>query len=83
MKDNLGLILSDLHTLIGVACTEAMVNPLAVGNASFKYQKIFGEAEFFAGGILNIQVGGAKAPKNSQDNAYVSCSDETGEIAVC
>lgn len=49
-----------------------MVTPVAVGNATFQYQKIFGEAEFFAGGVLNLDVGGAKAPKNSQDNAYVS-----------
>ncbi|KAJ9125422.1 hypothetical protein QFC22_000383 [Naganishia vaughanmartiniae] len=54
-----------------VANTSAMVRPKEIPNASFTYQKIFGEDEFFAAGILRIEVGGCKAPKNSRDNAYV------------
>lgn len=49
-----------------------MVRPKEIPNATFTYQKIFGEDEFFAAGILRIEVGGCKAPKNSRDNAYVS-----------
>ena len=56
----------------GVANTSAMVRPKEIPNATFTYQKIFGEDEFFAAGILRIEVGGCKAPKNSRDNAYVS-----------
>lgn len=48
-----------------------MVRPKEIPNATFTYQKIFGEDEFFAAGILRIEVGGCKAPKNSRDNAYV------------
>jgi centromere protein C len=51
-----------------------MVRPKEIPNATFTYQKIFGEDEFFAAGILRIEVGGCKAPKNSRDNAYVSWS---------
>ncbi|KAI5450811.1 mitotic fidelity of chromosome transmission- protein [Naganishia albida] len=54
-----------------VANTSAMVRPKEIPNATFTYQKIFGEDEFFAAGILRIEVGGCKAPKNSRDNAYV------------
>ncbi|KAJ9109761.1 hypothetical protein QFC19_001991 [Naganishia cerealis] len=35
-----------------------MVRPKEIPNASFTYQKIFGEDEFFAAGILRIEVGG-------------------------
>jgi centromere protein C len=41
----------------------------------FRYQKIFGEEEFFAAGVLHIPVGIAKEAKNSRDNAYVSPSN--------
>ncbi|KAJ9109080.1 hypothetical protein QFC21_000408 [Naganishia friedmannii] len=39
-----------------VANTSAMVRPKEIPNASFTYQKIFGEDEFFAAGILRIEV---------------------------
>jgi hypothetical protein len=56
----------------GIACTKKMVKVKDIENATFTYQKIFGEDEFFAAGVLNIQVNGEKAPKNSRDNVYVS-----------
>lgn len=60
------------HT--GVACTENNLAPTGLDTASFKYQKVFGEDEFFAAGVLYVEVGGCKTPKNSKDNAYVSYS---------
>lgn len=55
-----------------IACTQDQVRTKDIPNATFSYQKIFGEDEFFAAGVLNIQVKGEKASKNSRDNAYVS-----------
>lgn len=48
-----------------------MVRVKAIKNANFGYQKIFGEEEFFAAGVLHIPVKAEKASKNSRDNAYV------------
>ncbi|KAH8090379.1 Mif2/CENP-C like-domain-containing protein [Filobasidium floriforme] len=53
-----------------IACTKAMVRVKAIKNANFGYQKIFGEEEFFAAGVLHIPVKAEKASKNSRDNAY-------------
>jgi len=43
-----------------------------MSHGTFGYQKIFGEEEFFAAGLLHIPVGAQKSAKNSRDNAYVS-----------
>lgn len=60
---------------LGLACPKSLYKPRDIPDATFKYQKILGEGEFFAGGILNLDKGGGeKAPKSSKDNAYVSAS---------
>ena len=58
-----------------------------MSHGAFGYQKIFGEEEFFAAGLVHIPVGAQKSAKNSRDNAYVSwqCIWEVGTelIVVC
>lgn len=56
-----------------------MLQPKLVLGSNFTYQKVFGEDEFFAAGVLNIQVGGSKPSKPSRDNAYVSTISNAGE----
>ena len=38
---------------------------------SFKYQKVFGEDQFMAAGVVFVPVGGEKPGKDSRDNSYV------------
>ncbi|WWC58374.1 uncharacterized protein I303_100914 [Kwoniella dejecticola CBS 10117] len=58
-----------------IAYTKAMVSPKAQKSKDesqvFRYQKIFGEGNFMAAGVVHIGVGKSKAPKPSKDNAYV------------
>lgn len=48
-----------------------MVDPKTPAGADYSFQKIFMDADFVAGGVLNIPVGGKKPPKGSKDNTYV------------
>ncbi|EJU05158.1 hypothetical protein DACRYDRAFT_74294 [Dacryopinax primogenitus] len=54
-----------------VAFTQSMVQPREAANARFKFQKIFGDGEFLAAGMLSIPVGETKPAKSSKDNSYV------------
>ncbi|KAH7107638.1 Mif2/CENP-C like-domain-containing protein [Auriculariales sp. MPI-PUGE-AT-0066] len=54
-----------------VAVTKHMVQTKAAERDDFRFQKMFGEAEFFAAGQLYIPVGKKKPVKPSRDNAYV------------
>ncbi|EIN07013.1 hypothetical protein PUNSTDRAFT_135711 [Punctularia strigosozonata HHB-11173 SS5] len=54
-----------------IAFTAKMVQPRASENATFLYQKIFGDGEFIAAGELILPVGGEKPSKNSKDNTYI------------
>jgi centromere protein C len=42
-----------------------------VSGSEFKYQKVFGEDQFIASGVVYIPVGGSKPSKQSKDNSYV------------
>ena len=64
-------ILTDME-LLGLAFPRAMLTPKEVEGANFKYQKVFGEDQFIAGGVVYIPVGSDKPGKFSKDNAYVS-----------
>jgi len=61
-----------MHDDAGVAFTAAMVTPYQSFGQQFAYEKIFGDEDSFASGILNIQVGGEKPAKPTKDNTYVS-----------
>jgi centromere protein C len=37
----------------------------------FRYQKVFGEDQFIASGVVYIPVGSSKPAKQSKDNSYV------------
>jgi hypothetical protein len=69
--DSSGLIALNSFMKTGVACTADMVKVKPINPGEFGYQKIFGEEEFFAAGLLHIPVGAQKGAKNSRDNAYV------------
>ncbi len=65
----------------GIAYPRCKLEPKDVRGAEFKYQKVFGEDQFIAGGVLYLPIGGSKPPKYSKDNSYVSAGhlrDETG-----
>ncbi|WVN87138.1 uncharacterized protein L203_102314 [Cryptococcus depauperatus CBS 7841] len=54
-----------------IACPEKLIVPKWVQKKSFKYQKVFGEGQFFASGAVHIPVGKKKNTKQSKDNVYV------------
>ncbi|WVF65985.1 hypothetical protein IAT40_000723 [Kwoniella sp. CBS 6097] len=54
-----------------VACAKAMLEPRPVSKGAYQYQKVFGEGQFMAAGVVYIPVGSSKATKPSKDNAYV------------
>ena len=54
-----------------VAFTGAMVNPKLTAREDFMFQKIFGDADFFAAGQLHIPPGKKKPVKITGDNTYV------------
>ncbi|WWC66750.1 uncharacterized protein I206_100655 [Kwoniella pini CBS 10737] len=58
-----------------IACPKSMLKPkdqkTKDESQTFRYQKIFGEGNFMAAGVVHIGVGKSKAPKPSKDNAYV------------
>ena len=56
----------------GVAFPKSRLDPKPVTGSDFKYQKVFGEDQFIAAGVVYIPVGGSKPSKQSKDNSYVS-----------
>lgn len=60
---------------IGVAFPKTRLDPKPVAGSDFKYQKVFGEDQFIASGVVFIPVGGSKPSKQSKDNSYVSRGD--------
>ncbi|KZO90505.1 hypothetical protein CALVIDRAFT_590752 [Calocera viscosa TUFC12733] len=54
-----------------IAFTQSMIEPREAANARFKFQKIFGDGEFLAAGMLSVPVGETKPAKSSKDNSYV------------
>lgn len=55
----------------GIAFTKKMIDPRPTHDNSFMFQKIYTELDYFAGGILQIPVGGEKPQKPAKDNSYV------------
>lgn len=49
-----------------------MIQPKPVSSGDFKYQKVFGEDQFHASGMVYIPVRSLKPAKQSKDNSYVS-----------
>ncbi|EIW66523.1 hypothetical protein M231_02297 [Tremella mesenterica] len=45
--------------------------PSETPGGHFLYQKVFGEEQFIAAGVIYIPVGGIKPGKHSKDNAYI------------
>ncbi|ORX35333.1 Mif2/CENP-C like-domain-containing protein [Kockovaella imperatae] len=54
-----------------IAYPRHRLEPQPVAGGTFKYQKVFGEDLFIAGGVLYVPVGGMKPGKFSKDNAYI------------
>jgi centromere protein C len=63
-------------------CTDSMITTVLavpadmvefkdVPGAPFKFQKIFGDSDFIAAGMVSIPVGGQKPSKPTKDNTYV------------
>jgi centromere protein C len=48
-----------------------MIRPNAVARGAYKFEKIFSDGEYMAGGILEIPVGSKKPIKPARDNSYV------------
>ena len=63
------LVNNNIH--VDVAFTTQMMNPKPAAKENFKFQKIFGEADFTAAGQLLIPPGGKKPTKRTNDNAFV------------
>lgn len=56
---------------IGIAFPGARVE-FTPTEGPFHFQKIFGDSDFFAAGLMKIPVGGRKPNKSSKENTYVS-----------
>ncbi|WVW82041.1 hypothetical protein I302_104046 [Kwoniella bestiolae CBS 10118] len=54
-----------------IACPKSLLVPSNKTNQTFSYQKVFGEGDFMAAGVVVIPVGQSKTTKPSKDNAYV------------
>ncbi|SCV69126.1 BQ2448_2146 [Microbotryum intermedium] len=54
-----------------VAFTKKMINTKPAGQGEFRYQKIFSELDYLAGGIIDIPSGSEKPQKPSKDNTYI------------
>ncbi|WWD16350.1 hypothetical protein CI109_100776 [Kwoniella shandongensis] len=54
-----------------IAAPKKLLEPKMVQGGTFKYQKVFGEGQFMAAGVVYIPPGQKKATKPSKDNAYV------------
>lgn len=55
----------------GVAFTAAMMSPTSAAGNQFAYQKIYGDDDFIASGVLTLPVHGEKPLKGTKDNTYV------------
>ncbi|KAG9085655.1 hypothetical protein FS749_004249 [Ceratobasidium sp. UAMH 11750] len=56
---------------------------LAPAAGPFYFQKVFGDSDFFAGGVIKIPVGGQKRNKHSRDNTFAFyCITGTVEVKV-
>ncbi|KAG8893830.1 hypothetical protein FRB99_001679, partial [Tulasnella sp. 403] len=54
-----------------VAKTRAMLDPKTPPGQEYSFEKVFTDAEFIAGGVLNLPKGARKPPKPSKDNTYI------------
>ncbi|RDB22191.1 Centromere protein 3 [Hypsizygus marmoreus] len=54
-----------------VAYTAAMLKPQKVATNDWSFQKVFGDADFIAAGVLVIPPKGRKPSKSTKDNTYV------------
>jgi centromere protein C len=64
----------DLTLLLGVAFTSTMLDPRPTANGDWSFQKVFGDAEFIAAGVLVIPPNARKPSKGTKDNTYVCIS---------
>ena len=60
-----------LSSMLGVAFTSKMLNPRQTANGDWSFQKVFGDADFIAAGVLVIPPKGRKPSKGTKDNTYV------------
>lgn len=56
---------------LGIAFTSKMIATKTAGKQNFRFQKIFTDGDFMAGGILEIPVNEKKPLKPARDNSYV------------
>ena len=61
---------------LGVAFTSKMLDPRPTANGDWSFQKVFGDADFIAAGVLVIPPKGRKPSKGTKDNTYVSSSSD-------
>lgn len=60
-----------LTTDLGIAYPKNLLDPKEVKDGNFKYQKVFGEDQFIAAGVVYVPIGCKKPGKHSKDNSYV------------
>lgn len=57
--------------LLGVAFPSGMLNPRPTANGDWSFEKVFGDGDFIAAGVLIIPPKGRKPSKVTKDNTYV------------
>lgn len=57
---------------LGIAFPASMIETKPAGKQNYRFQKIFSEGDFLAGGLLEIPVNEKKPLKPARDNSYVS-----------
>lgn len=55
----------------GIVYTAKKIDPKPAAGAGWFFQKIFGEGDFIAAGVLRIPPQGRKPSKGTKDNTYV------------
>jgi centromere protein C len=57
--------------VLGIVYTAKKIDPKPAAGAGWFFQKIFGEGDFIAAGVLRIPPQGRKPSKGTKDNTYV------------
>lgn len=60
-----------------------MVQPVPVAKGAYRFEKIFSDGDYMAGGILEIPVGSKKPIKPAKDNSYVRPSPLSSLSSPC
>lgn len=60
--------------MLGLAFPAKHIDPEPTNGGGFAFEKLFGDDDFIASGVITFPVGGKKPKKSTKDNTYVPTS---------